>query len=137
MLTPQSFFYKYNEKPINFDGRFGNQCVDVIQQYNKDIHNGAFLYGDTALDIWNGVTPPQYEKILNTPTNYPMAGDIIFFSYNHTSMVVLADVNSITSFDQNYPIPSTGDGTGVCRFQEHDYGPFNNPTVLGWWTPRK
>lgn len=131
-MTPQGFFYKYNGQPIDFDGWYGDQCVDLIQQFHKEVSHGAFLSGATAIDIWNGAVPYQYERILNTPTNFPTTGDIPFFKFNHTAVIVIADVNSFTSFDQNFPTDPYG--KGVCHFQEHSY---NNsagvPHVLGWW----
>lgn len=142
-MTPQAFFLQWNGKGADFDHAYGNQCVDIVQYYNRDVIGGQFLAGATALDIWKGATPPQYTKILNStdPENKPKTGDIIFFSFNHVAVCVTADdVNSIVSFDQNFPSQGFYDahgnfiGTGTCHFQTHTYGtPVN---VLGWWTPK-
>src|SRR5689334_7574885 len=125
-MTLQAFLNKYNGKYIDFDHSYGNQCVDLIQQYNKELFNGPFLSGNTAVDVWNNYPKfaQVYDKIDNTPTNIPQPGDIIFFKFNHTAVVVIADVMSITSFDQNYPTGSS------CHFQEHDY-----TQCLGWFRP--
>lgn len=143
LQTPQEFFLENNGKGIDFDKAYGNQCVDIIQQYNKDVIGGSFLSGATALKIWEGETPEQYEKVLNTtePENKPKTGDILFFSFNHTSVCVTADeLNAIISFDQNYPEQGHYDsnsnwiGTGVAHFQTHTYG--EPISLLGWWTPK-
>lgn len=145
-MTPQAFFLQWDNKPADFDKAYGNQCVDVIQFYNRDVVGGAFLSGETALDIWDNETYDKglYTKILNStdPENKPQTGDIIFFSFNHCAVNVTADdQNSIVSFDQNYPSQGHYDahgnfiGTGVCHFQTHNYG--DPITVLGWLRPNK
>lgn len=143
LLTPQAFFIQNNEKGLDFDKAYGNQCYDVLQYYNRDVIGGAFIPGATALDAWNNETYDKglYTKILNStdPENRPKTGDIIFFSFNHVAIVVTADDLNIVSFDQNFPTQGHYDangnfiGTGVAHFQTHSYGlPVN---VLGWLTP--
>ncbi len=140
-MTPQAFFLSNNGKGLDFDHAYGNQCVDVLQFYNKQVIGGEFIPGPTALAIWEGPTPSQYTKVLNStdPENKPKTGDVIFFSFNHVSICVTADdINSIVSFDQNYPSQGYYDshgnfiGTGLTHFQTHTYG--NPVTVLGWWS---
>ncbi len=140
MVTAQAFFVTNNEVGLDFDHFYGNQCVDLLQFYNQDVLGGAFIPGATALDIWNGPTPPHYTKVLNStdPENNPKTGDVIFFSFNHVAIVITADDMNIVSFDQNFPTQGyTNDkddfiGTGVSHFQTHSYGsPVN---VLGWWS---
>lgn len=125
-MTLQSFVNKWNGKGIDFDHAYGYQCVDLIQQYNKDFFNGSFLFGATALAIWMNYPQNLYTKIINTPTNVPQPGDILFWGYNHVAIVILADVMSLTSFDQNFPTGS------LCHLQQHDY---NN--ALGWLHPKQ
>lgn len=37
---------------VDYDGAWGDQCVDLVQQYNKVIVGGPFLTGQAAKDIW-------------------------------------------------------------------------------------
>jgi hypothetical protein len=145
-MTPQAFFIEWNGKGADFDKAYGNQCFDVLQYYNRDVIGGKFIPGATALEAWTNETYDKslYTKILNStdPENYPKTGDIIFFSFNHVAICVTADsINSIISFDQNFPSQGHYDahgnfiGTGVCHFQTHSYG--NPVNVLGWLTPIK
>lgn len=139
-MTPQAFFNEWNGKPADFDKAYGNQCVDIVQFYNRDVNGGEFLEGATALDIWNNESYNHdlYDKVLNStdPENNPQLGDLIFFEFNHVAICVTADSFNIVSFDQNYPQVGHYDangnfiGTGVSHFQTHNYGdPVN---VLGW-----
>lgn len=125
-MTLQAFLNKWNMKLADFDGHYGAQCVDIVQYYNRDVLGGSFLSGATAVDVWTAYNQDKCVKVLNTPTNVPQPGDIIFWSFNHVAIAVVADVNTLTSFDQNYPINSP------CHFQEHDY-----KNALGWLTPKK
>lgn len=135
----QSFVNEWYNKPLNVDKAFGNQCFDVLQQYNKEILNGPYITGPTAIAAFDNNTFSQtlYTKILNGPTNYPKPGDFVFFKYNHVALVLVADGMSMTVFEQNYPSQGYYDkdrnfiGTGVCRIGLHTY-----TNCAGWITPK-
>ncbi len=107
------------------------QCVSVPSEFA--VQNGwPELYGAgdaTALEIWNldNETPP-YQKIVNTPAGYPVAGDFLFFSgaygggAGHTGLVMSADTATITLFEQNDPYQSPA-----------HYKAYNYANVLGWF----
>ena len=46
-MTLTEFVKKYNGKKIDYDGRYGAQCVDVFRQYCKDVleipHTGGVV----------------------------------------------------------------------------------------------
>lgn len=131
-MTIQEFFDKWNNKPADFDGYYGNQCVDIIQYYNKDIFGGGFIPGQGAADIWETYPVEIYERVLNTPTAIPVKGNIMIWRkttslpFGHIGIFNEGNVNRFTSFDQNWPIGS------LCHFQEHDY-----TGVIGWLRPIK
>jgi hypothetical protein len=54
-------------------------------------------------------------------------------AYGHVAVCKEGDVNSFTSFDQNWPtnVDANGNGLGVCHFQGHNYN-----GVLGWLRPK-
>ncbi len=119
MLTLDQFRAKYNGKGIDYDGAFGNQCVDLMNQYLVEVLGISnpiqVLPGDTAANIYKNYNGTQFDKIANTPTGVPQAGDIV-------AVFVQGDVNSFRSFDQNFPTGS------LCHDQNHpDYS-----NVLGW-----
>ena len=41
-LTIQGFFDKFNEKRINVDRAYGCQCVDLAQEYNRDVVGATY-----------------------------------------------------------------------------------------------
>lgn len=135
-MTLQEFIARYNGQGIDFDHAFGNQCMDLAEEYNQEVV-GAPRLGGNAIDVWTGYPPSYYEKIANRPDNYPNPGDIVIWGpdpndpavatgqYGHIAVCVTADVNTFTSFDQNFPEGS------LSHEQPHTYG-----GVLGWLRPR-
>lgn len=137
MISFADFRTKYNGKGIDFDGYYGDQCVDEINQYLVDVlgitNPIVILPGNTAFDIYQNYHGTQFTKIDNSPTNVPHEGDIIFFKPNipgqtgsagHVALFISGDVNSFRSLDQNYPT-----GTLVHE-QNHTYD-----AVAGWLHP--
>jgi hypothetical protein len=138
-MKPQEFFDKYNNKKIDYDGRYGNQCVDSFNQYLVEvlgISNPIQMFPVmSAYQIWDyGKNNPHFTRIENTPTGVPQQGDIIIwandknFPDGHVAIFQSGDVNSFVSFDQNYPMGS------LCHFETHNY---SNPKVIGWLRPKK
>lgn len=139
-MTFQEFIDKWNGKAADFDGFYGPQCVDLFNFYNRDVVGAGRLYTPTtggAADLWNDFSGPgasAYRKIENTPTGVPMRGDVVIWRANqknvtgpagHVGIFMAGDVNSFTSFDQNYPTGS------LSHPQFHR----NYAGVLGWLRP--
>jgi len=124
-----SFVNQFSGHGIDFDGAYGYQCMDLAEQYNKQVV-GAPRIGGNAID-----TPPRfnrnfYDWIGNTPTNVPTKGSIVVWGsavgqYGHIAVYLQGNVNSFVSFDQNWPLGS------VCHQQSHNYS-----GVLGWAQPK-
>lgn len=132
-MTVEQFFEKYNGKGIDFDGAFGNQCVDLYRQYVKEVIQAlqsAPVVG--AKDIWVTYDKKAFKAIKNTPKGIPQLGDIVIWQafsgnkYGHVAIFSKGTAKTFTSFDQNYPVGS------LCHFQKHYY---NN--VIGWLHPKK
>ena len=141
-MNTQEFFDKYNNKPINYDGAFGNQCMDVYRQYCKELGLTQSPGVNGAKDVWNTFRKEDFTQIVNTPTGVPQKGDVVIWgvgigTFGHIAIFDRGDTNSFTSFDQNYPVQGYIDtkgnhiGTGVCHFQNHSY-----TGVLGWLRPK-
>lgn len=132
-MTASEFFAKYNGKGIDFDFYYGFQCMDLWQQYNKEVFGGPHVPAPYAKDVWLKDLYPKnlYTKIPNTPTGIPQKGDVVIWSGaanggpGHIALFYQGDVMKFTSFDQNWPTGS------VCHFQPHNYN-----YVLGWLRPR-
>jgi len=133
----KNFFEKYNGTKIDFDKYYGSQCVDLFNQYLKDvlgINNPIQQFPVlSAYQIWDYAKDNKsFNRIENTPTGVPQQGDIIIWKKNkdlphgHVAIFDKGDVNGFTSFDQNYPLNS------ACHLQRHNY---LTPPVQGWLRP--
>ena len=136
-MTHSAFVDKYNWRYIDADGFFGNQCVDLMRAYVKEVHGlapyTAIPTTGNAKDIFNNFKENQYfKKILNSPTNSPLKGDILFFKTStwfpflfgwagHVGVVESANLYDIILFNQNYPTNSP------CVFTKFKY-----KDCLGW-----
>src|SRR3990167_675546 len=129
-MTLQEFFDKYNGKGIDFDGFYGNQCMDLAEEYNRDVVGALRLTGNAA-DVWENYPVDNYERFLNTPDGVPQLGDIVLWNKNvgggfgHIAIFKEGDIDNFTSFDQNWPTGSN------CHFQSHVY-----TNVTGWLRPK-
>lgn len=126
-MTYQEFLNKYNGKAIDFDGYYGNQCMDLYRQYVKEVLELPQSPGvNGAKDVWTTYLKDKYDRIDNTPTGVPQQGDIIIWGvgvgpYGHIAVFDNGDADSFESFDQNWPVNS------LCHLQKHNYN-----GVLGW-----
>lgn len=142
-MTYNDFIWKYNGKYVDYDGAFGNQCVDLMRQYCKDVFG---VNGYTAIPprgsakniFYNFKNNKYFKKVLNSPNNAPKKGDIVFWKTypfitgfdGHVAIVDQADVYSLVVFNQNYP------SGRYCEFRKfgtnkvlHGYR-----GVIGWLT---
>lgn len=129
-MNVDEFFQKYNGKGIDFDGFYGFQCMDLYQQYNKEVVGGPHIPAN-ASDVWNTHPHDLYDMVQNNPDNFPEKGDVVIWNnsvgagFGHIAVCSTADTNSFVSFDQNWPVGS------VCHFQNHVY-----TNVIGWLHPK-
>lgn len=139
-MTFNEFVNKYLGKKIDWDGYYGGQCVDLFRQYVDDVLDVPQPKGVRgAKDFWYNYEIDQnlknyYERIPNTTTFVPLNGDVVIWDkwsgneFGHVAVFIEGDVNSFTSFDQNYPTLSK------CTKTKHNY---LNPKVLGVLRPKK
>ncbi len=132
-MTFDLFIGKWNDRGIDFDGAYGDQCMDLMHQYCVEvlgIPDGRVLAAPAAKDVYLNfdkmVGREKFEKIANTPTGVPQKGDIILWGtgigpYGHVAIFLDGDATKFRSFDQNFPTGSK------CHLQTHDY-----KGVLGW-----
>lgn len=133
MISFQQFRDKWNNRGIDFDGYYGDQCMDLMHQYCVEVlglTDGRILAAPSAKQVFlnfdNVFGNEHFDKINNSPTGIPNNGDIMFFGvgqYGHVSIYIDGSVMTFNSFDQNWPVGSK------CHIQVHDY---NQHQVLGW-----
>lgn len=128
-MTYQEFKNKWLGKGINYDGAYGNQCMDVYRMYVKEVLGCPQSPGVTgAKDVWNTYLPQYFDRIANSPTGVPQQGDIVIWGmnpYGHIAICDSATTSTLTCFEQNW---TESDGSGVAEIRKHNN--YNN--VLGW-----
>ena len=138
-MTILEWFDKWNGKGIDFDGKFGFQCVDVYRQFVKEVLEAKQSISVTgAKDVWTTFLPEVFDQIKNSPKGVPQLGDVVIWGdtigvYGHVGICRDGNVNAFVSFDQNWPrlTDLNGNGLGVCHFQDHNYN-----GVSGWLRPK-
>jgi hypothetical protein len=111
---------------LDFDGQYGNQCVDFYNYYLKeclDIQNPINAVGGVvnyAVDIFRNFSNDStlgklgVRAIINTPDLLPKFGDIIIYNttktnqYGHVEVFLEGDLKKFVAVGQN-----TGKGTGI------------------------
>lgn len=130
-MTFDQFITTWNGRGIDFDGYYGDQCMDLMHQYCVEVlglSDSRILAAPTAKDVWltSVFGKEKFEAISNTPTGVPQKGDIILWGTGigpagHVAIFIEGDANKFKSFDQNFPTGSK------CHIQDHTY-----IGVLGW-----
>jgi hypothetical protein len=126
-----AFFKKYDGVCVDFDGEYGDQCMDLAEYYNREVVGAPQIGGD-AIDAWTYYSDKFYYQIENGPGDVPQLGDLIIWSGDygngagHIAICHDADETSFTSFDQNWPTDS------CSHFQHHE----NYDGVIGWLRPK-
>lgn len=111
-------------------GALGGQCVDLADDYVKSLY-GLEPVRLNAID-WYRKGVPGFERIVNTPNNYPAPGDLVVWGksagagtgeFGHIAIVLVADASALITIDQNW------NNLKMAYPQRHDY-----TGVLGWLT---
>lgn len=138
--------YWTGRKTMDYDGAYGNQCVDNFRFYVRDVLGFPQPPGvKGAVDLSKNYDPKYFQWIPNTPGIVFQKGDIIIFDgtpsnpFGHVGIGDEADIKLPTfkSFDINFPSEGFKDahgnfiGTGTAHIQTHKW----SEKVLGWLRP--
>ena len=111
-MTLDEFVKKYNAKKVDYDGRYGAQCVDLFRQYCKDVlnipHTGGVIGAAELFTEYEKMPLEQkyFEKI-EADKQTPIEGDVVIFKptaknkFGHVAIVLSADKLSMTVFEQD------------------------------------
>jgi len=125
-----AFVARWKGKGIDFDGVYGYQCMDLYQQYNKEVWGEPQVPAGYAQWVWTKDLYPKqrYVKIARVDGAIPRKGDVVLWKSGngagHVAICVSATSSGFTSLDQNWPVG------GLPQLIKHDY-----KDVLGWLRP--
>lgn len=119
-------------KSYDFDGAYGAQCFDYINQYAHDLFGTSFS-GAGAIDLLTTGNKNGFKVIRDAANLYPKEGDIFIYQvygsqWGHTGIVISADTTGMTVADQNF--------NGVQHVQKH-YIKYSESwgVIKGWIRP--
>jgi len=130
-MTLDDFIPTYTGKFVEFDGKYPNQCVDLIKLYNRDVIGAPQIMGN-AIDYQNNPLPTFYTYEKNTLLYIPPRGAIAVFNekwgngLGHTGIVTKAWIMKLTLFEQNNPVGNP------CTEIVHNY-----LQILGFLVPKE
>ncbi len=126
--TRDQFVVKYTDKRVDANGNVSGegayaQCVDIVNLYLKEVDGESEILWTNAVDFLSKAAS-TFQVITNTPSVFPLPGDIVVFkkygtlygANGHVAIVISADINSMTVFEQNYPVEGS-----VCKIGSHSY----------------
>jgi CHAP domain len=128
------FIARYHNRPIDFDGNYGYQCMDLYRQYVQEALGFPQSPGVAgAADVYDHYLTDYFDRFENTPEALPQRGDIIIWRRvddglpdGHIAIFISGDLLTFTSFDQNSPHGS------YCHYRDHQY-----TNVHGWLRPKQ
>ena len=135
-MNINTFITTYNGKKVDYDNSYGSQCVDLFRFYVRDVLGTPQPKGVTgAKDFWTNYETDAnlnkyFDKIPNSPTGVPQAGDVMVWGsgygqFGHIAIVTEATVNSFKALSQNDPLN-----------RETHIKSYNYNNTLGWLRPK-
>lgn len=109
-MTLNNFIKKYNGHAVDYDGIAGVQCVDLADQYLKDVFNITGIWVSGARDFYNNYANypalvKYFKRIKNTRELIVQAGDLVVWgggSWGHIAIGTgEGDIDYFASFEQN------------------------------------
>ena len=135
-MNLKQFIKKYQDKSIDFDKRFGFQCMDTFNQYLVDVYKikepirefpvmSAFQLFDMAK------RKPNFQTQNNGLFDIAKEGDIIVWNqgvgpHGHVGICVKAGLMSLEVFEQNW------NGVQKCVINKHGY-----KNIIGFFRLKK
>ena len=113
--------YNQEGKGLDYDGAYGNQCVDLIKYYYDFFGVASYARGNGYQYATNKL-PQGWTRIKNTPSFIPEPGDIAVWTQGigkngHVAIILSADLHNFVSMDQNW-------GASYCKQVRHNYKNF-------------
>ena len=143
-MTLQEFVDKYKGKPVDFDGVYGAQCVDLARQYFKDVwelpKQPESVVGAADFFFKHDSRPLQRELCRCIPysgTAQPPIGSLVIFKsagsnkFGHIAICIEATPHGMNTFEQDGIANAKALEEG--REQKGAYiGHWNYDRLVGW-----
>ena len=109
-MNYKEFEKKYLGKAVDYDKAFGVQCVDIVDQYLKDVFGITGVWVDGAKDFYNKfdsypALKKNFARIPNTKDLVVKEGDIVVWGggdWGHIAIGTgVGDKDYFTSLEQN------------------------------------
>lgn len=82
-ISIQQFVDKYKDKSVDFDKKYGAQCVDLFNYYNTEVVGAPFIGTPVtggARDLYEVDSPVRSQYYKRLSTNSPLqAGDVLIY----------------------------------------------------------
>lgn len=134
-MTFDEHIAKRTGKPVDTDGVYPNQCMDLMHQYLIDCFgytDPRILAAPSAQLVFKNFPSmfgrEYFDRITRTPGIVPIKGDVMFWGDEedgHVDIFINGDLVSFQGFDANWPLGS------LPHVQAHVYD-----NVLGWLRPK-
>lgn len=159
MKTLQDFVKQYLNIPVDFDGKYGAECVDLFRQYCAFLNIPKTESVKGASDLFIGYADKPilqtYFKLYTISCTkegaYPRSGDCIIWdkapNYGHVAICLKADIDFLLVFEQmGYEKDDTIKSVGergkflvpaeMKLNQAHIWAYSGYAGVLGWLRPK-
>lgn len=109
-MTFAEFVAKYNGKAVDYDGTAGVQCVDLVDQYLKDVFGITGVWVSGARDFYNKfydypALVKTFYRVPNTRGLIAQLGDIVIWGGGTYGHCAIADgsgnIDTFASYEQN------------------------------------
>ena len=109
-MTFDNFIAKYNGVAVDFDGTAGVQCVDLVDQYLKDVFGITGVWVQGARDFYNKFSNypalvKTFDRVPNTQSLVTKKGDIVIWgggTYGHCAIADgIGGLHDFYSYEQN------------------------------------
>jgi hypothetical protein len=141
MITLSQFISNTEGRYIDIDGAYGSQCWDYSGYYASQVVGcPSFPTGNgQAIGVFDNFLNPLSQYFIkvtnnpNDPNQFPPVGAIVFWTYNHTGVVIASDSRTMTTLEQNGANDPNQDGIadGVVYRITRGY-----ESVAGWFIPK-
>ena len=92
--------------PVDKDGFYGYQCMDLWNDFVKEVLGEEGVGADCAKNILNNPRVRElFDVIENTPDFVPQRGDVAVFTggtWGHVAIILDANINCFYSLEQNW-----------------------------------